>query len=129
MSRLTDLIENKYEEHKYKSMRQYLKSLGITQQKFYNWKEGAVPDDKTLINISEKLGIEFLKLVALAKSNDKKGTAETRAEWRKIATQIERQRQIGLRRRKPFNRNYRITQEKTKDEKPKRRININHSLD
>lgn len=121
MSRLTDLIENKYEEKRYKSMRQYLKSLGVTQQKFYNWKEGAVPDDKTLINISEKLKINFLSLVALAKSNDKKGTSETRTEWRKIATYLERQQQEieNLKEQiRVLNIKNKIIQEKTKNEHP-----------
>lgn len=66
--------------------------MGINQQKFNNWRDGAVPEDKVLIKISEKLNINFLKLVALARSNDKKGTEETRAEWKKISNQIDKQK-------------------------------------
>lgn len=92
MSKLTDLIESKYIGSGHKSMRQFLQTLGITQQKFYNWRDGAVPEDKILIGISEKLGINFLQLVALARSNDVKGTAETRREWSKIASIIDKEK-------------------------------------
>lgn len=91
MSRLTDLIEEKFDPKKHKSMRNFLLMMDINQQKFNGWKDGAVPDEKTICAISNALGINFLKLLALAKISDARGNSETKAEWKKIATQIERE--------------------------------------
>lgn len=88
MSEFTDLILSKKDENT--SVRQHLLKLGIDQQKFNGWINGAMPDDKTVAKVSEEFGIDFLLLYSMAKVSGRGGrgtSTKALAEWRKIYKQ------------------------------------------
>ena len=86
MSEFTDLILSKKPDD-VKSERQYLMKIGIDPQKFNGWKNGAMPDDKTISKISEELGIDFLLLYSMAKASGRGGrgfSVKSLTDWKKV---------------------------------------------
>lgn len=86
--KVTDYIDEAVKIGLFKSKRQFFIKLKIEQQNYSKWKNGSVPIDKTMFKIAEMLNIEPLEIIAVAKSNDKEGSDETRAYWRKKAKEI-----------------------------------------
>lgn len=94
--KVTDYIDKAIDEGKYRSKRQFFIKLKIDQQNYSKWKNGSVPIDKTLFKIAEMLDIEPIEIIAVAKSNDKEGTEETRAYWRKKAKEVMKKHPITI---------------------------------
>lgn len=83
--KVTDYIDKAIAEGKFRSKRQFFIRLKIDQQNYSKWKNGSVPMDKTLFKIAEMVNVEPIEIIAVARSNDKEGTEETRSYWRKKA--------------------------------------------
>lgn len=96
MTDFTDFILDKKQEGI--SDRKFLQGLGIDQQKFNKWKDGAMPDDKVIAKICEEFGLDFLYMYSLAKTSGKGGrgaSSKSNAEWKKIFNQKKKELSIG----------------------------------
>lgn len=96
MSEFTDFLIRYKDESM--SVAQFVRGLGISPQLFQKWIAGAMPNEAALMRISEKYGIDYIYLFALAKKSGKEGIDKTRDEWRKMERRLRQERISRMRR-------------------------------